>query len=706
VKKKTLSLIFALALALPFGAAIASFSVPEEAKAATSQYIPLNATATIADNGLYLLGVPTQENGTNYVSLLSCPYSGTVETLKVPCLASDDATSPYAIATSDFLSSAMGAFWMAYHGADAYCLDFGTTIVGLSYGTDTALSTSDSTDTTLVFTPVLNTSSIATKLTVNGLQATTSSDNVVTFSHYTGTSADSGATTEFLLYALPEDVAHLKTAIGFAQGLTAGVFASETDIVSLYRALPWSQREIFGTKQGSYTTTAASTQAVEKIISDSQSTYRSLNNNVGNYTAATPTGISVDYTRQAFVGFDPLEEYMFSYTDTSSVGAGRIVVASGGSFPLVGNADNVSYNCYGKSVTWKIYSYSQTLQSESGLEVAVDANSAAPTSVDVSLQQVSLLPDLQVAGVYSDEIDIVPQSGYDYLLVASASTLVSPFDPNSYTWSSTNKEFTGAFTSESTSGGNALAASTAYTIYTRKLSTTTSNSDIMKDSNGNYLGYSVTTLSDLEGQKLHFKANAYTAYLASLTSSSDVKVTANRLAMLKTIESKINAVTVMDNLATYTEDRITPAFAFAATQDSLTATLNNDVALQSSDSDYIASLLKAEQDAIAAISYFDGGSTDGVSSDITRVVAEVGYARYRESTCKSLVDFFNTSILPTLQKYSDDQQKAVWDVLDAQFAKVISPESATGDNPNGTVDTLYNAAKEALLAALEALQNG
>lgn len=705
MKKKTLSLIFALALALQGSAIALAFPSPSEANAAMSQYIPLNSTATIADNGLYLLGVPTAENGQNYVSFLSSPFLGSTSAIKVPCLASDDSQTPYGVLTSDFLSSCLDSFWMAYHGTSGYCLDFCTSFSGLSYGTDTVLVTSDSADTTLSFTPVVDSTNAARKLTVSGLQATIAADSSVTYSHYTGTSADSGATTEFLLYALPLDVSHYKTALGFAQGLNAGFFTSSDDILSLYRALPWNQREIFGTKLGSLSTSATSTQAMEKLIGDSHATYRSLNGNVGDYTAATPTGITVDYAQQGFVGFDPNEEYLFSY-DNSSVGAGRIQVAKGSSFPFIGSADNVSYNCYGKTVSWKIYSYSQTLQSTNSLDVKVDDYSAAPTSVDVALKQVSLLPDIQVNGVYSDEIDIVPVDGYDYLLLPSSETLTSPFDIYSYSWSSSNKDFKGAFTTVSGSGRALLVPETSYTIYQRKLSTTTSNSDIMKDGAGNYIGYSVTTLADLAGQKLHFKVNAYQLYLDSLSSSSSAQVRDNRLAMLKLIESKIDAVIQTDALSQFAASQITPAFAFASVQDSLTQSLETEAALTNSDSDYIAGLLEKEKAAIAALSYFDGGSTDGVSDDISRVVMQIGFARYRETSCKSLVDFFNTSILPGLEKYSDEKQKPVWDVFDAQFAKVISPESALLDNPNGLVDSLLSAAKEALTAALEALKNG
>lgn len=346
------------------------------------------------------------------------------------------------------------------------------------------------------------------------------------------------------------------------------------------------------------------------------------------------------------------------------------------------------------SITIKVYNDSSLGGGDiasAKVSLTIDARLAAPSSTAVSLADLPLTPSENTSGIYDDRITVAPEDGYQYA-IAPSSTSMDAAELIYLQWADA-PSFAG------------LVPETAYTIYKRVHSTTTSDSLPSYDAtNRVYLGQEFTTLTQLEGQKKHALVDNYTAYQQSIVTLGEAAFGNNLLAMLTSLKTKVEAATSLTDLADLADASYRQmAFNFALAQDQAVLSLNQQLALASNDSDASSEAYKQAVAAIGALDFFTSKDNPDTASIVSACLVTVSSYRYRESQGKALVAFFNASILPNLSSLSAENQDKLWSAFDADFKGIMTTLGATLDATKTAVDALYATATSSLTSLLTEL---
>lgn len=695
--KKSLAFFLTLALGLS-GGGVFLLSPEEEpvVAAETTSYVDLATGVTsLSANSFYMIGAYSLENTTPYVYLLS-NHGGTLSADKIPCQASDAASHPYGISESDFRSCIVGdvtysglyAPFMAYdQGNSTFSFSF-TTSFG-NFGVDTTnQKLIVSTDANNALTPTLSEVSSHTEISITGLQAVIGNESG-SYSYAASGSFGSGIVTSFLLYSLPiasGSVYEKESAVGFGAGLKAGHFDS-TNAKTTYQSLHPNQRALYATSSSESNLACA---AVSKIISDSWNVSTTgFYDLVGSldFHAADPSGISVDYVNDILTGLNGEESYLVSYGSTSV----HLYPNSNGTCDLLGNSDNSNYDFAGSTLAIKTYG-TTTTESLNAFSLAIAERVAAPASANVSLANPSITPTGTVQGLYNDEILLTAETNVLYCCVDSTTVVLSS-TCYTETWTST-PDFTN------------LTAETAYSVYKRISSTTAPDSLPYANADGLAIGTSFTTLSALEGLRRHALVAVYSYYQETLKSSSNNNDNQMLAGMLGTLDTKINAATTTDAIGQYLTEYSISAFSYAQKQDELIADFRTTVALVASDSDLTNAASTTTIEDIQHLSYFNNDDITSCDSEIALVKWTITGYRYRENLERSLVAYFNTTILPQLASLSSTSADAVWSTLSSDLTTLAAVTGTDLATMKSAADTAFATAKSDLDSRVASLLGG
>lgn len=672
-KKAFLFLLAALPLA---GVVFSSTSVgakPLEVGAATSYIDVASSLTSLTYESYYMFGAYAEENGTPYMYLMA--YNGYGFFARVPCLSKSDANHPCGISETDFATSCLSAIMLAHQystsGTD-FCFSFVTYISEL-YADPTSYEFTGSTASNTNVTPSVTFDATTSPETcaLGGWEYRIANE-AATFKGY-GTSVDSGYATALYVYPIAGNLIQDKTAVGFAAGLSAGLF-TKADAVTTYQGLARKQRENFAYYINTYMTHPQATQAVEKILIDGVTAYKSLlgvSDNSGIFASATP-GPSVDYATDGFSGLFGDETYTLTYGSTSVQ-----VTPSDGVVAFVGSLNGLDYDCAGHDdVTLAVYNTpglgGGDLTSTATSALSVSARLAAPSS-GVSLIEETVAPNENTTSLYQDKITPLPEEGIQYAIAPTATSMTSS-EVVYLSWSDF-PAFAG------------LTPETSYTIYKRAHSLTTSDSFPAYDSaNGVYLGQEFTTLSELEGEKKSALVANYQKYQEEVLALGDAASATNLLTMLTALKSKVEAATSLSDLTSLNSGA---AFAFALKQDQVVLALAKALALNSGDSDASEASYRDAVAKIAALDYFAGADIAGAQTYADGCQITISSYRYREKVGKSLVDFFNASILPGLSRLPSAKQEQLWSAFDSAFSQIMATVGADLAATTAAVDALY-----------------
>jgi len=687
VKKKVLlSLLASPALvAAPFFAS-SPFSKAQETTAATSYIDVASSLSSLSSGSFYLFGAYNEENGVPYVYLMSYRYTGTF--VRVPCLSKTDVSHPCGISESDFTSSCLYSIIRAQTLSTTVSdLTFGFIAnVGALYADKTSHEFTGTTTTDGNVTPTLtfDTTASPNTLSLGGWEYQIANGSA-TFKGY-GSTVDNSYSTALYVYPVTSNLLSA-TAVGFAQAVSNGQYTAET-AESAFQSLDYTQRNLFAYYMNTYRTSSVATQAVEKILINGVSVYQTLmGTTTGIFHSKTPT-LAVDYAQDAITGLVESETYTLSINGVNTC---RVTYVDG-ALPFAGIMDNTLYDCAGQTVALNVYWPSGDGggdTSSSSAEVSITARLSAP-STSVSLARVAVTPSETTTELYDDSITLIPESGIQYAI--SSSSTLSGSDVYSLTWSDT-PSFTG------------LSPETSYTLYKRVHSLTECDSLPKYDeTSGTYLGQSFTTLSEIEGAKkkaLIANEKAYEQELAKLGTSANG---ANLLAMLLTYKSKIEGAASLTDLTTLAADTYRQdAFAFALVQDQTIVSLASSVSLVSSDSSASSALYQETLEAIQALDFFKGDNIAKADALAKEAEWKIAAFRYRESAGKSLVDFFNDSILAKTGLLSESQVESLWTSFTTLFHNVMSTLSSDLATTKTAVDSAFDTAKTSLTSQLKGM---
>ena len=696
-KKVLLFLLASPALVAASFFASSPFSKAQEAAAATSYIDVASSLTSLSSGSFYLFGAYNEENGVPYVYLMSYRYTGTF--VRVPCLSKTDASHPCGISESDFTSSCLYSIIRAQAFSTTVSdLTFGFIAnVGALYADKTSHEFTGTTTTDGNVTPTLtfDTTASPNTLSLEGWEYQIANE-IATFKGYTTTSPDSGYSTALLVYPVSTSLFQSTLAVGFASGLASSAFTAET-AQATYQGMSREQRLLFYYYRNTYRTSAISTQAIEKILIDGVSSYSTLMKTlypnesditVIIYKSKAPVA-TLDYTTDCFTGLDDNEAYKMVVDTSTTV---TDVYPQGGKIHFAGMENQTIYDCSGKTISLLVYGGSGNSYVDSdSLSLTVEAHLAAPS---VTLTNVSLpiSPDSQdnVNGYYSDRLTFAPEDNVEFLILSSSETF-SFSELNSYTWVS-NPDFTG------------LSPETSYTIYKRYHSTTANDSLPKYDeTTSGYLGTSVTTLSEVEGLKKTILLAAYTSYQSEVAKLSGASAD-NLLAMLTTLRNKVEAATSVSDLSAYQDGTYaSSALAYAQQKDSAIASLSTTAALATGDSDESRALIAASIAAINALDYFQKDDIAKANALAQEAEWKITAYRYRESAGKSLVDFFNDSIIPKTSLLSESQVESLWTSFATLFHTVMTTLSSDLATSKTAVDSAFDTAKTSLTSQLEGM---
>lgn len=666
---------------------------PVEVQAAASYIDAASGLTSLTAGEFYLFGAYAEENGTPYIYLLS--YAGYGTFARVPCLSKSDANHPCAISSDDFASSCLNAIQLVstYSGSDL-CFAF-TTDVSALYA-DPADSYAFTGSTSQESTPAVSFDSSATptSCSLSGWEYQLA-DEKANFKGY-ATSVDSGYSTALYVYPIAANLMSNLTAVGFAEGLSSGLFTS-AEAQSAYQALPRKQRELFAYYRNGYKTTAVATQAVEKILINGVTAYKALlgvsddSGAGGIYASSTPNPV-VDYALDAITGLLNEETYEFDY---GTAGEKLIGWPTGGAIPFAGLLNNTAYDLTGQSnLSLKIYNDSSlgggNIES-AAVTLIIAPRLSAPASADITLASLSLTPEITTTGIDDVSITFIPETGKQYCLLPSDQT-PSSFDFASASWAD-GPTFSG------------LSAETTYTIYQRFHSVTTTDSLPPYDSvKSVYLGANFTTLSALEGAKKRALVANYQAYQAQVATLGKAEEGTNLLAMLTAFKTKIEAVSSLTDLTALSTDSYrNSAFSFALQKDQSIVALTTAVALAASDSSASEAQYQKTIALISALDFFAGDDIQKAQTYASECQLSISCFRYRESKARDLVTYFNTAIVPSLSSLSDENEEKMWSSFDAAFQGIITILKEDLATTQTAVDAALSSAKSTLAALLQEL---
>ena len=631
----------------------------------------------------YMFGAYSEENGSPYMYLMSFPGYGSFA--RVPCLSQTDVSHPCGISQTDFSASCLDAVQLAaVYSGSTLCFSFINHVSGLYADPTSSYAFTGTTNENVTPTITIDSSTSPLTCTLGGWEYQIANESA-TFKGY-ASSVDASFSTALYVYPIASDLLSA-TAVGFAQKISNGQYTAET-AQSAFQALNYTQRNLFAYYMNTYRTSSVATQAVEKILINGVSAYQTLmGSSTGIFQSKTPT-LAVDYAQDAITGLVESETYMLSVDGVDTL---RVSYADD-ILPFAGIMDNTMYDCTGKTVSLKVYwpsSEGGGDTSSAAAEVSITARLSAP-STSVSLANVAVTPSETTTQLYDDSIALIPESGIQYAI--SSSSTISGSDVYSLSWSDT-PSFTG------------LTAETSYTVYKRTHSLSASDSlPTYDEASGAYSGQSFTTLSEVEGAKkkaLIANEKTYEQEVAKLSSSTSG---ANLLSMLLAYKSKIEAAASLTDLTTLGTDTYRQeAFAFALVQDQTIAGLKSSVSLSSSDSSASASLYQQTLEAIAALDFFKGDDIAKANTLSQDAEWKIAAYRYRESAGKSLVDFFNDSILAKTRTLSASQVESLWTSFTALFHTIMTTISGDLATSKTAVDSAFYSAKTNLTSQLEGM---
>lgn len=696
-KKGFLFLIASLALSgTGVFSAVSSFEKAKEVQAATSYIDVSNGLSSLTSGSFYLFGAYAEENGTPYMYLMAFPGYGSFA--RVPCLSKSDAAHPCGIAESDFGASCLNSIILAttYSGSDL-CFAFTTHVSALYADPNSSYSWTGTTSENVTPSVSFDTSASPETMTLGSWEYQITNQEA-TFKGY-ASNVESGYSTALYVYPVATSLLNSVTAVGFAAGLSAGLYTS-SNAQSVYQGLNYTQRNLFAYYMNTYRTNSIATQAVEKILINGVTVYQNLMSEAttGIFLSKAPT-YSVDYVNDEITGLLDDESYTLAINGTDVCR----VSTSGGSFPLSGVMDNASYDCTGSTISLNVYWPSGDgggNTSSDAVSATVSARVAAPAvGVSALSLPISDLASENVNGIYGSRLSFAPEDGVQYLCLPT-DTSFNLYDASNYHWLDTPD-----FTTVGNSIGTALSPETSYTIYKRSHSTTAPDSLPKYDeANSAYLGTSFTTLNELDSAKKQILISNYQFYQTQLAKLGDGADGANLAKMLANLRKKVESATALSDLgALLSGNYSSSAFSFAEMQDSAVASIQASVALTASDSSATEALLKSIYAQISALDFFASATVDQIAALQAEALWKSEAFRYRENRGKSLVDFFNASILSSTGNLSDAKVDELWSLFNSSFQSLITSLASDLTSSKAAADAAYSSATSALSAKLQEL---
>lgn len=176
--------------------------------------------------------------------------------------------------------------------------------------------------------------------------------------------------------------------------------------------------------------------------------------------------------------------------------------------------------------------------------------------------------------------------------------------------------------------------------------------------------------------------------------------------MLGTLDTKINAATTTDAIGQYLTEYSISAFSYAQKQDELIADFRTTVALVASDSDLTNAASTTTIEDIQHLSYFNNDDITSCDSEIALVKWTITGYRYRENLERSLVAYFNTTILPQLASLSSTSADAVWSTLSSDLTTLAGVTGTDLATMKSAADTAFATAKSDLDSRVASLLGG
>jgi hypothetical protein len=461
-------------------------------------------------------------------------------------------------------------------------------------------------------------------------------------------------------------------------------YVSPTDQVDVFRSLPKSERLLFAETTAVTLTSTPGKNLQDDLLSTRTAYLASFSNAASAFRAAAPV-VTLDYETGRFVGLYADETYQFSAKATSSSTAVLTNVTPSShddnsvGFPFAfTNSGTVVYDATYSSLTIAIYDATASYMSDA-VTLTIPTYLTAPTTLSSSTLTSVVAPavgsdaEVTVDKIFNDAMelsvsDTASGNTLEYALVPSSTTYDDAWKTNTfYNWNSTP-----TFSKDNINGSTAFAASTSYDLYARYAAVYSGTSLTSMPTSPIKVG-TYSTLSQADGNYRYAMLKSYSLYQAAVTSSG-LSAHSAMDQICKDFYTGLSGSDAASYYSTYCGSGADYAVMTSVYTNSISK--QNDLDAMAVDaavvenSTVINSMIDTAITGITGYGVSELKTADSLSSAYLIYQTKLAGARYLVRSKESLIDYFNTSILPLMANFSNANRDTMWSALKTDLTTI------------------------------------